>query len=399
MKASHIRENILTESEMKSRGFAVDKHTYYHGFGKELFLDVIRNLDDVTLAYRGTKNAEKSERRQNYFLIIFQHSSDKGTINVPVDINEHGLYNRVEIDTNKIGTVFGRDNLKSFLEQEVRKGNLVRIRKRSSPVSVLTADKVTVSNNEATSRGGSEVSEKPTTKADNYYDITPEEFADYKKALRSYRLIPNLQDVAELEDVFGTFGAAYRQYGRKLNMRAQGTPGALHIDEVWEELCDSVPLLNRDAESTQDMWRNLIEVRDSLDEKNGFNPYITDGDLTANEAAGALGADILERFNEVRADTTFADRAQQRIDLRFPIVVMRVKIFSLTGCSDIINPSLNRTLSRNPLTARPTAHTLVPHDIKQCKQVYRQQCMMHKIVFVCKRCGLKAHSGRTRSHL
>ena len=27
MKASHIRENILTESEMKSRGFAVDKHT------------------------------------------------------------------------------------------------------------------------------------------------------------------------------------------------------------------------------------------------------------------------------------------------------------------------------------------------------------------------------------
>lgn len=361
MKASHIRENILTESEMKSREFAVDKHTYYHGFGKELFLDVIRDLDDVTLAYRGTKNAEKSERRQNYFLLISQHSSDKGTINVPVYINEHGLYNRVEIDTNKIGTVFGRDNLKSFLEQEVRKGNLVRIRKRSSPVSVLTVDKVTVSNNVATSRGGSEVSEKPTTKADNYYDITPEEFADYKKALRSYRLIPNLQDVAELKDMFGTFGAAYRQYGRKLNMRAKGTENAFYIDEVWDELCDSVPLLNRDAESTQDMWRNLIEVRDSLDEKNGFNPYITDGDLTANEAAGALGADILERFNEVRADTTFADRAQQRIDLRFPIVVMRVKIFSLTGCSDIINPSLNRTLSRNSLTARP--HTLSFHTI------------------------------------
>ncbi len=197
--------------------------------------------------------------------------------------------------------------------------------------------------------------------AQSFTDITPEEFANYKKALRSYRLIPNLQDVAELKDMFGTFGAAYRQYGRKLNMRAQGTPGALHIDEVWEELCDSVPLLDRDAESTQDMWRNLIEVRDSLDEKNGFNPYITDGDLTANEAAGALGADILERFNEVRADTTFADRAQQRIDLRFSIVVMRVKIFSLTSCSDIINPSLNRTLSRNSLTDRP--HTLSFHTI------------------------------------
>ena len=235
--------------------------------------------------------------------------------------------------------------------------------------------------------------------ASSYVDITDQSAEKYKAAMRSYRLTPSLQDVAELKDMFGTFGAAYRQYGRKLNMRAQGTPGALHIDEVWEDLCDSVPFLDRDAESTQDMWRNLIEVRDGLDEKNGFNPYITDGDLTANEAAGALGADILERFNEVRADTTFADRAQQRVDLRFPIVVMRIKIFSLTGCSDIINPSPNRTLSRNPLTARPTAHTLVPHDIKQCKQVYQQQCIMHKIVFVCKRCGLKAHSGRTESHL
>ena len=152
--------------------------------------------------------------------------------------------------------------------------------------------------------------------ASSYVDITDQSAEKYKAAMRSYRLTPSLQDVAELKDMFGTFGAAYRQYGRKLNMRAQGTPGALHIDEVWEDLCDSVPFLDRDAESTQDMWRNLIEVRDGLDEKNGFNPYITDGDLTANEAAGALGADILERFNEVRADTTFADRAQQRVDLR-----------------------------------------------------------------------------------
>ena len=152
--------------------------------------------------------------------------------------------------------------------------------------------------------------------ASSYVDITDQSAEKYKAAMRSYRLTPSLQDVAELKDMFGTFGAAYRQYGRKLNMRAQGTPGALHIDEVWEDLCDSVPFLDRDAESTQDMWRNLIEVRDGLDEKNGFNPYITDGDLTANEAAGALGADILERFNEVSPDTTFADRAQQRVDLR-----------------------------------------------------------------------------------
>ena len=197
--------------------------------------------------------------------------------------------------------------------------------------------------------------------ARSFTDITPEEFADYKKALRSYRLIPNLQDVAELKDMFGTFGAAYRQYGKKLNMRAKGTENAFYIDEVWEDLCEAVPLLDRNVDSTQEMWRNLIEVRDSLDEKTGFNPYLEDGELSAGQAAAVLGADILERFNEVSPDTTFADRAQQRIDLRFPIVVMRVKIFSLTSCSDIINPSLNRTLSRNSLTDRP--HTLSFHTI------------------------------------
>lgn len=152
--------------------------------------------------------------------------------------------------------------------------------------------------------------------AQSFTDITPEEFADYKKALRGYRLIPNLEDVAELEQMFGTFGAAYRQYGKKLNMRAQGTPGALHIDEVWDELCEAVPLLDRNADSTQEMWRNLIEVRDSLDEKTGFNPYLDGGEFSAGQTAAVLGADILERFNEISPDTTFADRAQQRVDLR-----------------------------------------------------------------------------------
>ena len=181
-------------------------NTHYHGLGKELFLDVIRDLDDVTLAYRGTKNAEKSEIRQNYFLLISQHSSDKGTINVPVYINEHGLYNRVEIDTNKIGTVFGRKNLKSFLEQEVRKGNLVRIRKRSSLVSGLTVDKVTVRHNEATSRGGSEVSEKPTTKADNYYDIASENsiLRSDEKVKKKMRLFKARETAKSRKSVWGT---------------------------------------------------------------------------------------------------------------------------------------------------------------------------------------------------
>lgn len=48
------------------------------------------------------------------------------------------------------------------------------------------------------------------------------------------------KDVAEMTAMFGTFGAAYRQYGKKLNMRAQGTENAVHIDEIWDDLCAAV---------------------------------------------------------------------------------------------------------------------------------------------------------------
>lgn len=383
MKPSHILENILTEEEAREMGLEVNPDKiHYHGLGKTLFLDIIRGLDDVNQAYRGTKNAADSSRRENYFLLISTLKDAEGNvINVPVYINEHGQWHNVEIKTNKIGTVFGREQLQRYIQKEIKNGNLVRIKKRSSLVGELAGDKVPTSYGEATSRGGSEVSERPTTKADDYYsiasetiilnsteksqekisktsenlltdetkasisdagmrltddselssllreqeykeeierlkgelvkskrmggkgknrlmrqdinriareiisdysseigfatlrdeltglyelmdniemqgsedyselvklsndiaksviarsyvDITDQNAEEYKAAMRSHRLTPSLQDVAELEQMFGTFGAAYRQYGRKLNMRAQGTPGALHIDET-----------------------------------------------------------------------------------------------------------------------------------------------------------------------
>lgn len=140
MKASHIRENIFTEAEANQRGLRVDKHTHYHGLGKDLFLKVIGGLDNVTLAYRGTKNANDSTRRENYFLLISQYKDAKGnTINVPVYINELGQYNRVFIDTNKVATVFGKDNFLEYIQREVQKGNLVRIKKRSTQTSERAA--------------------------------------------------------------------------------------------------------------------------------------------------------------------------------------------------------------------------------------------------------------------
>ncbi len=132
MKASHIRENILTESEAKKLGLPVNKKTHYHGLGKPLFLKIINDLESVTRAYRGTPNAENLDRREQYFLLISQYKdADKNTVNVPVYINKGAFDNRVYVTTNKIATVFGKRNFETYINKELQNGNIIRIKNKS----------------------------------------------------------------------------------------------------------------------------------------------------------------------------------------------------------------------------------------------------------------------------
>ena len=133
MKASHIRENVLTESEAQKLGLKVNKYINYHGLGESLFLKIIEGLDDVKEAYRGTKNADDPTRRERYFLLVSQYTDQNGDIvNVPVYINEKGVYNKVFVDTNKIATVYGKIEFRKYIQNQIKNGNLVRIKKEAS---------------------------------------------------------------------------------------------------------------------------------------------------------------------------------------------------------------------------------------------------------------------------
>ena len=136
MKASHIRENVLTEEEAKKLGLKISSDKHYHGIGEKLFLDIIDSLDNVKEAYRGTPTANYTTRRENYFLLVSEFKDKNGnTVNVPIYINEHAQYNRVFIDTNKIATVFGNDNFRDYLNQQIQRKNLVRIKNKSNKLS------------------------------------------------------------------------------------------------------------------------------------------------------------------------------------------------------------------------------------------------------------------------
>lgn len=141
MKATHLRENILTEAEAKKLGLPVNEHIHYHGLGDALFLKVISGLDDVKEAYRGTEKSRDSSRGRNYFLLISEQTdTDGNTINIPVFINETAKYNNVFMDVNKVATVFGREQLRKYINSKLADGSLVRIKRRSTQSSEVNAD-------------------------------------------------------------------------------------------------------------------------------------------------------------------------------------------------------------------------------------------------------------------
>lgn len=140
MKASHIRENVFTEDEARSHGLRVSKNINYHGLGEDLFLQVIDKLNDVTVAYRGTKYANDPNRRTNYFLLVSQCKDSNGNIiNVPVYIDQKAQRNQMFIDVNKVATVYGKENFYDYVQREVRKGNLSRIKRKGVQASERTA--------------------------------------------------------------------------------------------------------------------------------------------------------------------------------------------------------------------------------------------------------------------
>lgn len=219
MKASHVRENILTEEEAKKLGLRVTPDINYHGLGEELFKKVIDSLDDINVAYRGTPKADDPSRRENCFLLLSTVKDSNGdTIIVPVYINETANYNRVFIKTNKIASVYGKNGLDEYIRNEIKKGNLVRIKKRG-PTS----------------------SESPAPIAVDYAGVTSAEEAADQTAMASYAdsITPdsqNSQDQSQVResnlsdaDVLVIAAEAVKNNDERYNWLTAGEKDALNI--------------------------------------------------------------------------------------------------------------------------------------------------------------------------
>lgn len=125
---SHIRNNIFTESEAKEAGIFRDQD-HYHGLGKDVYMDAINGLEVPRAVFK------KNNGSNDYLILTTARNKNGNTVIVPIEIESTTRANRIDIDTNRIKSVFGynedfgktldryiKDNLKSNMFTKIEPG-------------------------------------------------------------------------------------------------------------------------------------------------------------------------------------------------------------------------------------------------------------------------------------
>lgn len=103
----HIKSIIYSLKEAKKLNLPT-KNINYHGLGKELLLKVINNLDNPKAVYKKDDN--------NYIIICQYKDFNNREIIIPIQINAIGRYKQGFISENQIKSIYGRNNLSNYLE-------------------------------------------------------------------------------------------------------------------------------------------------------------------------------------------------------------------------------------------------------------------------------------------
>ena len=121
-RSGHIRENILTEEQAKKLGFST-KNKHFHGLGVKTYLEIINSMDNPIGVYQYTNNGKYDN---NNFIVVTPVEINGTNYIVPVEINQRGQYNQVEIDYNKIKTAYSKNNT-DYVQNLLNQGKIKEI--------------------------------------------------------------------------------------------------------------------------------------------------------------------------------------------------------------------------------------------------------------------------------
>lgn len=119
---SHVRENILTETEAIKLGYSI-KNKHYHGLGVKKYLETIDLLDKPLGVYQYINS---SKYNKDNFIVLSSVKLNGKNIIVPIEINKSGQYNNKTVYYNKIKTVYAKDN-SNYIKELLNNGIIKEI--------------------------------------------------------------------------------------------------------------------------------------------------------------------------------------------------------------------------------------------------------------------------------
>lgn len=109
------------------------KRTNYHGLGVKKFLETIDQMDNPMAIYRWNYTKNKKYGLKDYVVLTNINNNI-----IPIYIETTGNYNNVEINTNKIKTIYSSNNIITKLEQNVKNGYMKKIYIKTKKTKLTT---------------------------------------------------------------------------------------------------------------------------------------------------------------------------------------------------------------------------------------------------------------------
>lgn len=117
---SHIRMNILSTEEAVDKGIIIRQGDNYHGLGKKLYLETLNGLDNPRAIF-------KKSNDKDYIIISELNDCNGNVLIVPIEIHTTTKVNKVNINTNRIKSLYGKNNIDRYLKDNMICGNLIQI--------------------------------------------------------------------------------------------------------------------------------------------------------------------------------------------------------------------------------------------------------------------------------
>lgn len=144
---NHLKENILSITKAKKLGI-YNKDANYHNLGKKLFLDAINSLDTPLIIMKSISKFGKN----TYIIVTDLQNKNREQIIIPIYIEGKGNYNHLRIDTNKVKTVYGKNNIMDFVNRTIKDNisNVIYITEDKKKKQIITSTGLRLSNSSNT---------------------------------------------------------------------------------------------------------------------------------------------------------------------------------------------------------------------------------------------------------